>query len=102
MAEAPLHAMQTILTIATTPLYAKKVCQPSRHSNFTVDKIAVCVSSLMISEIKRIIKDSEIMKEDDEKWPQKNKDGRQELEIRLGNEHISFEVSHFTSLRFYA
>jgi protein mago nashi len=51
----------------------------------------------MISEIKRIIKDSEIMKEDDEKWPQKNKDGRQELEIRLGNEHISFEVSHITS-----
>ena len=47
----------------------------------------------MISEIKRIIKDSEIMKEDDTKWPQKNKDGRQELEIRLGNEHISFEVS---------
>src|SRR3954468_23203270 len=65
-----------------------------RRSNFTVDKVAVCVSSLMISEIKRIIKDSEIMKEDDEKWPQKNKDGRQELEIRLGNEHISFEVTH--------
>lgn len=32
------------------------------------------------------------MKEDDAKWPEKNKDGRQELEIRLGNEHISFEV----------
>lgn len=47
----------------------------------------------MISEIKRIIKDSEIMKEDDSKWPQKNKDGRQELEIRLGSEQISFEVS---------
>lgn len=31
-------------------------------------------------------------REDDAKWPQKNKDGRQELEIRLGNEHISFEV----------
>lgn len=46
----------------------------------------------MISEIKRIIKDSEIMKEDDSKWPQKNKDGRQELEIRMGNEHILFEV----------
>jgi protein mago nashi len=50
------------------------------------------VSSLVIAEIKRIIKESEIMKEDDTKWPQKNKDGRQELEIRLGNEHISFEV----------
>ena len=56
------------------------------------DHSLVCVSSLMISEIKRIIKESEVMKEDDSKWPQKNKDGRQELEIRLGNEHISFEV----------
>lgn len=52
----------------------------------------MCVSSLVISEIKKIVKDSEIMKEDDSKWPEKNKDGRQELEIRLGNEHISFEV----------
>lgn len=71
----------------------------------------VCVSSILIAEIKKIIKESEIMKyvlsintilpapisdncyrEDDTKWPQKNKDGRQELEIRLGNEHISFEV----------
>jgi len=34
-------------------------------------------------------------REDDTKWPQKNKDGRQELEIRLGNEHISFEVCPF-------
>ena len=33
------------------------------------------------------------LREDDTKWPQKNKDGRQELEIRLGSEHISFEVS---------
>ena len=33
-----------------------------------------------------------LCREDDAKWPQKNKDGRQELEIRLGNEHISFEV----------
>ena len=52
----------------------------------------VCVSSLVVDEIKRIVKQSEIMKEDDAKWPQKNKDGRQELEIRLGNDHISFEV----------
>jgi hypothetical protein len=31
-------------------------------------------------------------REDDAKWPTKNKDGRQELEIRVGNDHISFEV----------
>lgn len=37
-------------------------------------------------------------REDDTKWPQKNKEGRQELEIRLGSEHISFEVSPFMML----
>ena len=42
------------------------------------------------------------VREDDTKWPEKNKDGRQELEIRLGNEHISFEVfpTQFSSLGF--
>ncbi|KAL5313899.1 hypothetical protein ACEPPN_018322 [Leptodophora sp. 'Broadleaf-Isolate-01'] len=60
--------------------------------------LVVCVSSLMVDEIKRIIKTSEIMKEDDSKWPQKNKDGRQELEIRLGSEHISFETAKIGSL----
>lgn len=83
-------------------------------SCFKTKWATVCVSSLMIQEVKRIIKESEIMKyvlriepdvatpstkapnrEDDSKWPQKNKDGRQELEIRLGNEHISFEVMRF-------
>ncbi|KAI0553418.1 Mago nashi protein [Xylaria curta] len=58
----------------------------------------VCVSSLVVDEIKRIVKSSEIMKEDDSKWPQKNKDGRQELEIRLGTEHISFETAKIGSL----
>lgn len=38
-----------------------------------------------------------IDREDDTRWPEKNKDGRQELEIRLGNEHISFEVSEFNA-----
>ncbi|CEH15868.1 mago nashi domain protein [Ceraceosorus bombacis] len=38
------------------------------------------------------------MKEDDAKWPRKNQLGRQELEIRLGNEHISFETAKIGSL----
>ncbi|KAJ0313129.1 hypothetical protein COL516b_000056 [Colletotrichum fioriniae] len=54
--------------------------------------------ALIVDEIKRIIKTSEILKEDDSKWPQKNKDGRQELEIRLGNDHISFETAKIGSL----
>lgn len=31
-------------------------------------------------------------REDDANWPKKNIVGKQELEIRLGNDHISFEV----------
>ncbi|CAM0134722.1 unnamed protein product [Umbelopsis sp. WA50703] len=52
----------------------------------------------MLKELKRIIEDSEIMKEDDNQWPRKNVVGRQELEIRLGNEHISFETAKLQSL----
>ncbi|OBR14930.1 Mago nashi [Colletotrichum higginsianum IMI 349063] len=71
------------------------VARYANNSNYRNDSLIrkeMCVSALIIDEIKRIIKTSEIMKEDDSKWPQKNKDGRQELEIRLGNDHISFEV----------
>ncbi|EHK99221.1 putative protein mago nashi like protein [Glarea lozoyensis 74030] len=60
--------------------------------------LSVCVSALLVDEIKRIIKTSEIMKEDDKNWPQRNKDGRQELEIKLGGEHISFETAKIGSL----
>ena len=52
----------------------------------------VTVSPLMMKELKRIISESEVMKEDDQKWPKKNVVGKQELEIRMGNDHISFEV----------
>ncbi|KAF2094547.1 Mago nashi protein [Rhizodiscina lignyota] len=70
----------------------------SNYRNDTLIRKEMCVSSLMISEIRRIVKDSEIMKEDDARWPQKNKDGRQELEIRLGNDHINFETAKIGSL----
>jgi hypothetical protein len=53
---------------------------------------AVWVSPLLVEELRRLVQESEIMKEDDGKWPKKNIVGRQELEVRLGNEHISFEV----------
>lgn len=58
----------------------------------------MCVSSLMIAELKRMIRESEILKEDDTKWPRKNKDGRQELEIKIGNDGISFETAKIGSL----
>ncbi|KAH6609858.1 Mago nashi protein [Trichoderma cornu-damae] len=72
-------------------------CQRMRRGGANCEPI-VCVSSAVIDEIKRIVKQSEIIKEDDSKWPQKNKDGRQELEIRLGGDHISFETAKIGSL----
>ncbi|KAJ4385419.1 Protein mago nashi [Gnomoniopsis smithogilvyi] len=77
------------------------VARYANNSNYRNDSLIrkeMCVSSLVIDEIKRIIKSSEILKEDDGKWPQKNKDGRQELEIKIGGEHISFETAKIGSL----
>ncbi|KAK7398362.1 hypothetical protein QQX98_012256 [Neonectria punicea] len=77
------------------------VARYANNSNYRNDSLIrkeMCVSSVVVDEIKRIIKASEITKEDDSKWPQKNKDGRQELEIRVGNDHISFETAKIGSL----
>ena len=35
-----------------------------------------------------------INREDDTNWPKKNIVGKQELEIRINNEHIAFEVCY--------
>lgn len=36
--------------------------------------------------------DASVFREDDANWPKKNIVGKQELEIRVGNDHIAFEV----------
>ncbi|KAL1899540.1 Protein mago nashi [Sporothrix stenoceras] len=77
------------------------IARYANNSNYRNDSLIrkeMYVSSVVIEEIKRIVKLSEIMKEDDAKWPQKNKDGRQELELRIGSEHISFETAKIGSL----
>lgn len=40
----------------------------------------------------------QLMKEDDNNWPEPDRVGRQELEIVMGNEHISFTTSKIGSL----
>lgn len=64
----------------------------SQYKSDTLIRKEVYVNDIIIDEVKRIIKESEITKEDDKNWPQPDKVGRQELEIVLGNEHISFTV----------
>ncbi|KLU85209.1 mago nashi like 2 [Magnaporthiopsis poae ATCC 64411] len=77
------------------------VARYANNSNYRNDSLIrkeMSVSSLVVDEIKRIVKLSEILKEDDKKWPPKNKDGKQELEIKIGNDHISFETAKIGSL----
>ena len=61
----------------------------------------------MTDQLRSIVESSEILKyvtttdtcrEDDTTWPNRNAMGRQELEIRLGKEHISFETAKLGSL----
>ena len=40
-----------------------------------------------------------VRREDDTNWPKKNIVGKQELEIRVGNDHIAFEVRTLRFLR---
>lgn len=68
----------------------------ANNSNYKRDSMIrkeASVSRSVMEELRRIILDSEIMKEDDKLWPQANRDGRQELEIIYGGEHICFSVS---------
>merc|ERR1712149_30046 len=48
------------------------------------------LSEAVIKEFQRIIHDSELIKEDDNNWPVPDRVGRQELELVMGNDHISF------------
>lgn len=70
----------------------------SNYKNDTMIRKEAHVSQLVLDELKRIIEDSEIMQEDDAHWPQPDRVGRQELEILIGNQHISFTTSKIGSL----
>jgi len=70
----------------------------SHYKSETMIRKEVSISETVLSELKRIIDDSEIMKEDDNLWPLADRIGKQELEIVHGEEHISFTTSKIGSL----
>nr|XP_034963849.1 protein mago nashi homolog [Zootoca vivipara] len=70
---------------------------PLYKNDVMIRKEAYVHKSVM-EELKRIINDSEITKEDDALWPPPDRVGRQELEIVIGDEHISFTTSKIGSL----
>ncbi|TPX71507.1 hypothetical protein SpCBS45565_g01082 [Spizellomyces sp. 'palustris'] len=70
----------------------------SNYKNDTLIRKEVYISPSLIQELKRIVTDSEILKEDDKLWPVPDRVGRQELEIVMGKEHISFTTAKIGSL----
>merc|ERR1711964_450965 len=73
----------------------------ANNSNYRSDSLIrkeMWLSPMAVAEFKRIVEQSEITKEDDGNWPQKSVVGKQELEVRLGKTHISFETAKIGSL----
>ena len=69
----------------------------SQYKADTLIRKEVYVNQIILDELKRIVIDSEILKEDDKNWPEPDKVGKQELEILIDNKHISFKTSKFGS-----
>ncbi|KAJ3190296.1 hypothetical protein HDU85_000591 [Gaertneriomyces sp. JEL0708] len=70
----------------------------SNYKNDSMIRKEVYVSKAMMSELKRIVEESEILKEDDALWPVPDRVGRQELEIVCGDTHIAFTTAKIGSL----
>jgi protein mago nashi len=73
----------------------------SNASNYRKDQVIkkqVYVTASAVRELKRIILDSEVAKEDDSLWPEPDVVGKQELEIVMDNEHIFFQTNKIGSL----
>jgi protein mago nashi len=73
----------------------------ANNSNYKDDSIIrreVCLGPAVVTELKRIIRQSKITTVDDEKWGEPPETRRWELEIKIGNEHICFNCAEITSL----
>jgi protein mago nashi len=72
----------------------------ANNSNYKDDSMIrkeVCVSPAVVEEVKRVILTSQITTIDDRNWKEPPA-ARQELEIKIGNEHIAFTCSEILSL----
>merc|ERR1712070_61559 len=71
----------------------------SNYKNDTMIRKEAFVSHLTVDTLRKMIEDSDILKCDDEKWPEPDRVGRQELEIVMDKEHISFTTSKIGKLK---
>lgn len=71
----------------------------SQYKHDSMIRKEVFVSPAVVEETRRIVLTSGITKVDDSKWNEPDStSGRQELEIKIGNEHIAFTCAEIVSL----
>jgi protein mago nashi len=70
----------------------------SFFSNQTMIRKDAFVSASVLKELRRIIETSNVVAGDDSQWPAPDHTGSQELEIVLGDDHISFQTAKIGSL----
>jgi protein mago nashi len=71
----------------------------ANNSNYRKDgmiKKQARLSLAVVDEIKRLALSRRILECDDAKWPEPDRNGRQELELRIGNTHLSFVTNKIT------
>ncbi|KNC77142.1 protein mago nashi like 2 [Sphaeroforma arctica JP610] len=78
--------------------YANNSQYKQRNDSNDMIRKEVHVSETIVAELKRIVEDSDIIHEDDHLWPLADRVGTQELEVMMGDEHISFKTSKIGSL----
>lgn len=70
----------------------------SNYKNDSMIRKEVHVSRAVVEEMRRIVEESEVTREDDAQWPEPDRVGRQELEIKTNGEHVNFTCSKIGSL----
>jgi len=69
----------------------------SNYKNDILIRKEVFLSDIVLDELKSIITSSNIMSQDDENWPAPDKIGKQDLDIKLGNQEIFFRTAQIGS-----
>ncbi|KAG5496819.1 hypothetical protein JIQ42_03653 [Leishmania sp. Namibia] len=75
-----------------------KYVNNSNYRNDFIIKKQARVSPAVLDEVKKLIVQYSVCESDDELWPTPDRNGRQELEIHLGNTHISLVTNKLTSM----
>lgn len=70
----------------------------SNYKSESMIRKELYLNPAVIEEFKRIVLDSEVTKEDDRTWPRPAAVGLQELEVKIGSEHISFTCAKMGSI----